>query len=378
MKIIYCIAATYNSGGMERVLANKANYLVALGHEVCIITTDQKGEKPYFQMEPTIQHIDLGINYLESAQQPLLKKSWNYVRKQRLHKKALQALLFKIKADVVISMFDHEVSFLHAIQDGSKKVLEIHFSRYKRVQYGRKGIIGAIDRYRSKQDLIVAKKYDRFVVLTHEDKGYWGDLANMQVIPNANSFSPAAVASLQQKQAIAVGRYDYQKGFDDLIAAWALVAAKFPDWVLKIYGHGPLKPELEKQIKTLNLQGKVMLCAPTNQIEKAYLESALVLMTSRYEGLPMALLEGQACGLGMISYTCKCGPKDIIVPGKNGFLVAEGDIKGFAEQVIQVLADDSLRVALGQHAKEMSANFSEDKIMQQWIALFNQLVPQKG
>lgn len=86
-------------------------------------------------------------------------------------------------------MFCNDASFLWKIDDGSKKVLEIHFSRYKRLQYGRKGVWKIADRWRSRMDERTVRKYDRFVVLTAEDKAYWGNLSNMIVIPNALSHS---------------------------------------------------------------------------------------------------------------------------------------------------------------------------------------------
>ena len=67
MKIVYCIAGTYNSGGMERVLANKANYLAVHGYEVVIITTDQRGKQPFFDLDRRIRCHDLGINYEETG-----------------------------------------------------------------------------------------------------------------------------------------------------------------------------------------------------------------------------------------------------------------------------------------------------------------------
>ena len=373
MKIIYCIAGTYNSGGMERVLANKANYLVDQGHEVAIVTTDQQGRAPYFTLNDHIKQYDLAINYVDDIDKSIVARVSTYLKKQKLHKQRLTKFLQQEHADIVISMFDHEVSFLHNIIDGSKKILEIHFSRFKRLQYGRGGIKGIIDSYRSKQDLRLAKKYDRFVVLTQEDKGYWGELPNISVISNANTFEPKEVASLNAKQAIAVGRYDYQKGFDDLIQAWGLVKTQHPDWILNIYGHGPLKEDLSKLINSLGLQEQVFLCPPTKAIEKAYCNSALALMTSRYEGLPMALLEAQACGLPMVSYTCKCGPRDIIIDGENGYLVPEGDINHFADKVNQILASAKLRQQMGEKARKRAKDFAVERVMQQWTALFEQL-----
>src|SRR5690606_38215023 len=137
------------------------------------------------------------------------------------------------------------------IKDGSKKILEIHFSRYKRIQYGRVGIWKIIDKVQSKRDLRTVKKFDKFIVLTKEDQGYWGDLKNIGVIPNANSFSSKVVSDLNQKQVLAVGRLDYQKGFDDLIRIWSKVSIKFPDWKLNIYGNGPLKEEFIALISSL-------------------------------------------------------------------------------------------------------------------------------
>lgn len=374
MKIVYCIAGTYNSGGMERVLANKSNFLAREAHELIIITTDQHGKKPYFKLDARIQQIDLDINYSDNVKNSLFKKVHQYHSKQKLHKKRLTALLQELKADVVISMFDHEASFLHTLKDGSKKVLEIHFSRYKRLQYGRKGLAGIIDRYRSKQDLLTARKYDRFVVLTQEDKSYWGEMKNVQVIPNANSFVPKETAELTNKQVIAVGRYDYQKGFDDLINAWKLVHQQQPDWTLSIYGDGPLKPQLEDLITSLNLENVVKLCLPVKNIEKEYLASSILAMTSRYEGLPMVLLEGQSCGLPMVSYACKCGPRDIIENGKNGFLVEEGDISKFAEKLLLLMENVDLRKEMGVESVLKSTLFKEDVVMKQWINLFNDLL----
>ncbi len=373
MKIIYCIAGLRHSGGMERVLTNKANYLAAQGCEVLIITTDQCGEQNFFPLSPEVRTIDLAINYEENNEKGLLNKLLHYPLKQLRHKKRLTQLLKREKADVVISMFCNDASFLWKIKDGSKKVLEIHFSRFKRLQYGRTAIWGAVDRLRSRMDLDAVKRYDRFVVLTHEDSGYWEDLPNMTVIPNARTFEPTETAALENKRAIAVGRYDYQKGFDDLIAAWALVTPSHPDWQLCIFGDGELRETLQKQVDDLGLSEHIQLCRPVKDIGAEYLNSSLVAMSSRYEGLPMALLEGQAYGLPIVSYTCKCGPRDILTDGVDGFLVPEGDIKALADRMQRIMADDELRKSMGAAAKKNSARFSEEIVMQQWLELFKEL-----
>ncbi|WP_278551584.1 glycosyltransferase family 4 protein [Elizabethkingia bruuniana] len=373
MKIVYNILGTYNSGGMERVLANKVNYLTAQGYDVTIITTDQKKRKPYFEMNPQIRHIDLGINYTDNNDKGLLGKILSYPKKQKIHKHKLEKILPDLKADIVISMFDNDAAILPKIKDGSKKILEIHFSRFKRLQYGRKGVWRIINRLRSNADLKVVQQYDRFVVLTHEDKSYWGNLTNIEVIPNANSFAPTENASLNAKKVIAVGRYDYQKGFDELISIWQRIYKVYPDWILNIFGHGPLKNELQNQINRLDLKENVYLREPVKDIEKEYLNSSIVVMTSRYEGLPMALLEGQACGLPLVSYACKCGPKDIIKDNENGFLIEEGDQNKMAHKIIKLIENKELRLKMGENAFKASDCFSEENVMKKWLHLFNNL-----
>ncbi|MFD2557054.1 glycosyltransferase family 4 protein [Sphingobacterium tabacisoli] len=377
MKIIYNIAGLYNAGGMERVLTNKANYLAGAGHQVIIVTTDQKSRNPYFDLNEAVEQIDLNINYDSIQRLGLVSKVIAYRRKQRLHKSKLESVLKELKGDIVISMFDHDVSFLYKIKDGSKKLLEIHFSRYKRVQYGRKGVWGIIDQLRSKKDVYLAQKYDRFIVLTEEDKHYWGSLKNIEVIPNANSFSPKEVSNLDKKVAVAIGRLDYQKGFDDLIKIWAMVQPIFPDWRLHIYGEGRLESDLQMLIERLNMKSAIQLNKPTKNIEEVYLGSSVYLMTSRYEGLPMALLEAQACGLPLLSYACKCGPRDIIEQGRNGYWVEQGDQIKFGERLRELLNSDSLRREMGEAAKVMSMRFSEKVVMEHWGNVFSEVLKER-
>lgn len=376
MRIVYCIKGTFNSGGMERVLSNKANYLVKSGYDVRVITTDQKGKPPYFFMDPQIMHHDLGINYGDNEGQPLWKKALSYVLKQQRHRKRLKAILNNWRSDIVISMFDHDVTLLHRINDGSSKVLEIHFSRFKRVQYDKKGIWALVNKWRSAQDLRLARQYDKFVVLTKEDSHYWGQLPNLVVIPNSNSFETVQNALLTSKRAIAVGRFDYQKGFDELIKIWQKVHDNNPEWCLDIVGGGPLEASYQSLIAELGLQNSVFLLPAEKDIEKAYLKHAFLVMTSRYEGFGMVLTEAQVCGLPVISYACKCGPRDIITDGLNGFLIEDRDEQAMTNRILQLMADESLREQMGAQGKQMASHFSEKQVMQLWIDLFDNVKAQ--
>lgn len=373
MKIIYTIAATYNSGGMERVLANKANWLVRNGYEISILTTDQKGRSSFFDFDPRIRFYDLGINYEENNGKSFLNKLIRYPFKQWTHKKALKKLLPELKADVVISMFCNDASILPKIKDGSKKVLEIHFSRFKRLQYGRKGIWKLADELRSRNDLRVVSKFDKFVVLTEEDKGYWGELDNITVIPNARTFEVEKPAELNEKRVIAVGRYCYQKALEKLIHAWSIVCREIEDWKLHLVGDGEDRGQLQKQVNELCLTEKVVLGRAEIDMKSVYSRASVLALSSRYEGLPMVLLEAQAAGLPIVSFECKCGPKDVITDGLDGILVREGDVDGLAHGLLKLIKDDELRRRMGAEAYKNSERFSEERVMAQWVELFNEV-----
>ena len=374
MRLVYCIAGTRHSGGMERVLANKANYWVRHGHDVTIVTTDQHGELPFFHLDTRVKCIDLEINYEDNNGKSIWNKLAYYPFKQYVHRKRLRALLKRVQPDITISMFCNEAAFLPKIKEGGWKVLEIHFSKYKRLQYGRKGLWRWVDIVRSRYDEILVKKYDRFVVLTEEDKSYWGALPNMVVIPNARTFTPTNTSLLQNKIVLAVGRLTYQKGFERLIEAWSLLNDKFPDWKLVIVGDGEKKEELEQLVVDSCLQDSVFLKAPVKDMEQLYREASVIAMTSRYEGLPMILLEAQAYGIPIVSFKCQCGPADIITDGKDGFLVPEGNIPMMAEKLSMLMADYQLRAKMGKAAVLSSKRFDEERVMNQWENLFRSLL----
>lgn len=373
MKIIYNIAGTYRPAGMERVLANKTTSLVKAGYEVVVITTDQLGREPAFQFESSIRFIDLGVNYEANNGGSFLNKVLHYPFKQILHRVRLAKVLKVEKADIVVSMFCNDASFLPKIKDGSKKVLEIHFSRFKRLQYGRTGLWALADKWRSKNDLKVVQRFDKFIVLTEEDKTYWGNLSNIQVIPNARTFVMDEPATLDDKVIIAVGRYSYQKQLDKLIDAWALVTKECPDWTLRLVGDGEERDFLRKRIADNRLEDRVILGRAESDMVSVYKHASILALSSRYEGLPMVLLEAQAAGLPIVSFACKCGPKDVITDGEDGYIVEEGNESELADKLFVLMRDEELRKSMGKAAFANSDRFSEEKIMKEWIDLFKKL-----
>lgn len=376
MKILYCTHSTYNPGGMERVLLNKVTYLSQLpGWEVSVVTTDQHQRPPFYPFPEKVRMTDLDINYSDDNDKGAWKKIFGYLRKRREHKRKLTALLQKEKPDIVVSLYPSESSFIPDIKDGSKKVLELHFCKFFRLQYGRKGLLGRIDKWRTRQDERIVRRFDKFVVLTHEDKGYWGNLPNIEVIPNAAMHVSESYSDVKNKRVIAVGRLDYQKGFDRLIEAWERIqhTGEWADWRLDIFGQGEWQEMLQQMIDEKGLQDTVRINKPTKQIGEEYVKSSLLVMSSHYEGFPMVMIEAMACGLPVVSFDYKCGPKDIIQHGINGLRVPDGDIQALANAMMEVMTDEAYRKMLSQNAREVVHTYSEEAVMEQWIRLFTSI-----
>lgn len=377
MKLIYCIHSVYNPGGMERVLLNKVRYLVEkMGWDILIVTTDQHNRPPFYPFPAEVRMVDLGINYSEDNAKGTLAKVRGYLKRRKQHKKVLTALLMQEKADIVISLYPSESSFLPDIKDGSKKVLELHYCKFFRLQYGRKGLMRLIDRYRTWLDERLVRRFDRFVVLTEEDKGYWGNLPNIEVIPNAALFIAPRHSTQTENRVIAVGRLDYQKGFDRLIEAWALVQQNpaCREWRLDIFGQGEWQEMLEEMIRTRGLRQTAQINPPSKQIGEEYAASSILVMSSHYEGFPMVMIEAMACGVPVVAYDFKCGPRDIIREGENGLIIPEGDICALADGICHMINKDELRLTMSMKAREVTTTYSEEKVMSHWIALFNSLV----
>lgn len=380
MKILYCMCSLYNPGGMERVLLNKVRYLrEKMGWDVSIVTTDQHGKPTFYPFPEGVRIIDLGINYTDDNGKNPILKTLEYLRRRRKHRKALTEVLLRERPDIVDSLYPSESSFIPSIKDGSRKVLELHFNKFFRLQYGRKGLLGLADRIRTRLDERIVRRFDRFVVLTEEDKGYWGDLPNIKVIPNAAIAAEAERSDCTAHRVIAVGRLDYQKGFDRLIEAWRIVKKEsdYSDWRLDIFGQGEWKELLNRIINNYGLSDSTRINSPTNGIWNEYASSSLLVMSSHFEGLPMVMIEAMTCGLPPVTFDFKCGPKDIIDNGRNGLLVPEGDIPGLAEAMKALMRDDTLRRKMGDEAQRIREKFSEEKVMGSWIELFEDLVSER-
>ena len=373
MKIVYCLQSTFNSGGMERIVICKANHLSRLGHEVTIVTTNQRGRNSFFPIDPDVRCLDLGVNYDDIESLPFVKKLIKRQIKLFRHREKLEWILCDIAPDITISTFGNEIVFLHRLKSGGKKVVEIHFSRFYRLQLDQRGIWRLANRWLTYKFKLNVKKYDAFVCLTEEDRLNWNGVKNLHVIPNfidRRSFEPAA---LDSKMVITAGRLSFQKGYDRLIDAWKIVHAHCPEWNLEINGSGELKDVLLDKIDSLGLSSSVAIEKPVDDIYDRFSHSSIYVLASRYEGLPMVMLEAMGCGLPIVSFDCQCGPRDLIGNGDAGVLVRNGNVKGLADEIIALIKDVNRRKGMGKSAYREAEKYLPESIIRQWETLFENL-----
>jgi glycosyltransferase involved in cell wall biosynthesis len=208
--------------------------------------------------------------------------------------------------------------------------------------------------------------------VTQQGKNEWGS-KNLAVIPNPLWFSSDVVSSLTNKRVIAVGRHAYEKGYDRMFAAWKQVVDKYPGWTLDIYGDDNPEYNIRQLARDAGVDKNVNFIPSTKNIIDAYLESSICIMTSRYEGFGMVLLEAMACGVPCVAFNCPVGPSDIISNTIDGVLVEDGNIEDLVKSVLLLIEDTALRLEMGAKAKKSSEAYNLDVIMQQWDTLFKSL-----
>jgi len=198
------------------------------------------------------------------------------------------------------------------------------------------------------------------------------------VVPNSYPFYPDEPSKCTNKQVIMVGRYNDAKGYDYLIDAWEIVHKRCPDWTLQVYGSGEYYNQVVKWIDERNLGNSIILHEPTGQIMDKYLESSICVMSSRYEGFPMVLLEAMACGVPCVAFDCPYGPRNIIRNEEDGLLVEYLNSQALADGISRLIQDEDLRKRFGRQARDNVKRFSKESIMSQWEKVFTSVAKRVG
>jgi glycosyltransferase involved in cell wall biosynthesis len=222
-------------------------------------------------------------------------------------------------------------------------------------------------------------KLDALTVLTEQDRqGYAralnGSGLRMERIPNGVPRPILPPAALDAKVIVAAGRLSSHKGFDMLIDAFRIVSGKHPDWQLWMFGSGAWKKKLTKQIEARGLTGKAHLKGTTKRLDEQFAAASVFVLSSRFEGLPMVLLESMAAGLPAVAFDCPTGPREVIEPGRTGLLVPAEDVPALAAGLCELIEDPARRRAMGEAALRSAAAYSIDAVKVSWERLYEEVV----
>ena len=379
MKIAYIYYAYAVKGGVERIFCDKMNWLADVaGYDIYFITYEQGRHPDVYPLSKKIHRIDLNTRFFVSHPGNIIEKICNRYYLRKTFKQRLQATLAEINPDIVVSTTsDLSLSYL-IIDMPYRHVIESHLFRRELVKplLTYNVFLNRLIMYYVNKSLKKIKKACKLVVLTHNDAKEWKGYDNVMVIPNVVNSYPNHIALLENrpKRIVSVGRLHAQKGFDLLIQSWQLIAARHPDWQLVVYGHGGDLQKLQQQLEKAGLTSSMTFAGATDNIYKEYQDSAFYVMSSRYEGWGLVLVEAMSCGLPCVSFDCPYGPSDIIRDGEDGFLVENGNIQQLAEKMELLINNKELRERLGVRARLNAARFTSDNIMPQWTKLFETIV----
>lgn len=376
-KIVYIVGGLYQPSGMGQVLSCKVNYLAEHTDWQIYVVLTERPELPFFyKLAPNIKYVNFNINYDELDTMPLLKKMRAYRKKQAIYKKKLTSYLMEVKPDITISVIRREINFINDIPDGSHKIGEIHFAKPDYRKVNKPYLPAAVNRWITDkwQGMLIKQlaRLDKFVVLTEEDAGYWDMLSNKSVIPNPLTNYPTQQADWNNKVVISVGRYDFQKGFDMLIEAWVQVASKHPDWQLRIFGPG-YNMLYQLQADNLGLKGVVHCMGVSDRVYDEMAKASFYVLSSRYEGFGLVLIEAMAVGLPCVAFACPAGPKDIVSDHQDGLLVERNNVRKLADAINYLIEHDEVRQRYAAQAIINSRRYNLDNIMKMWMSLFDNI-----
>ena len=362
---IVIVLPALGAGGSERVVSLIANSWAERGCQVAIITFERPDTPAYYEIDTRVELVRLGIPNERNGQ---LRGAWSAANRVR----RLRGQLLRLSPNIVISFLTRtNILSLLAAQGTGIPVVVSERNNPELQTFGPAWIWMRKQLYPRAFGLVTMTKGAMNLFPPKQRARSW-------VIPNEANLSANLQSRRGQRVLAAVGRLVPQKGFDLLLEAFARVAAAQPDWTLVIWGEGPERAALELQRRMLGLDGRVQFPGVSKK-PGLWIETAdAFVLSSRYEGWGIVLLEAMAAGLPVVSFDCRFGPSEMVTHAEDGLLVPNGDVQALSAAISRLMDDETLRESLGEAAGKSARRFSRERFMAGWDEVIKAAVEQNA
>jgi glycosyltransferase involved in cell wall biosynthesis len=362
MKIMIYISSM-DGGGAERQTAIFARNFIELRQDVCLVKKKRSESKYFLHPKATI---------IEAREMRNSKNIFQAVISNVLNAQNIKIIIKEEKPDIIFCM---SVTKLFDV------ILATMFNQNVRVVYFEpsnpyKSHLDSIWRFFKKP---LSRLADGCLFQTERAAGFYPASVRKKsvVLPNpleSEKFAGLKEELTRRKVIVSVGRLTPPKEQGVLIKAFSKVLETFSDYELTIFGEGPEMENLRALAKSIGVGNSVNLPGFSENIISEIFDASVFVLSSKYEGMPNALMEAMACGLPCVSTDCDMGPRELIKDGDSGLLVPVGDVEAMAEAIVKILSSDELANRLGRNARRILFTHDERVISQQLLDFFSSLI----
>ena len=235
MKIVYIVESLATTGGVERMITEKANYLSDnYGYCISIIVCSQHTNQPnYFSLSDSVNQICLSIPLYSQYRYKYPQRLWVKYKTNKLLKSALSSNIQQLNPDIIIGVGHFKANIICSFDSKALKIIECHEAKF----YTHSGfsqhqnLFSKLFQkyYRKRYFKTIETKADVIVTLTQGDKKLWAKAKQVIVIPNFSTISINSISNCDTKRIISVGRLSWEKGYDRLIKIWSIIEPRYSD-----------------------------------------------------------------------------------------------------------------------------------------------------